>query len=314
MFKPEGIYVAMLTPFKDGKVNEPVLRQIVEFQIQKGVHGLFPVSSCGEFIQMDFAEKVRCMEIVVDQAAGRISVTPGVTAPNPDQSIALAREAKRLGCSGVVICPPYFLPVSQETIERHFELLADNVDIPVILYNIPAFTTPITYDVVKRLSRKPNVVAMKDSSGSIVDAVHFMDKVRAIGQQDNFNFLIGREDGLFPALMMGAKGCMTACAGIIPEILVSIWDSFHNKEYDKARELQFSFLNLLRAMNALPFPVGFKLAMELRGFEMGEPMQPLSHAEKFSFVNVRSRIEKIMGALLGDYKVDVEKLVNKATA
>jgi len=310
MFKPEGIYVAMLTPFKDGKVNERVLRQIVEFQIQKGVHGLFPVSSCGEFIHMDFAEKVRTMEIVVDQAKGRVPVTPGVTAPNADQSIALAKEAKRIGCSGVVACPPYFLPISQETIERHYELLADAVDIPVILYNIPAFTTPIAYDVVKRLSRRKNVVALKDSSGSIIDAVHFMDKVRAIGQQDNFNFLIGREDGLFPALMMGAKGCMTACAGIIPEILVGIWNSYHDKEYEKARELQFSFLNLIRAMNALPFPVGFKLALELRGFEMGAPMQPLSHSEKFNLVNVRSRIEKVMGALLEDYEVDAEQLVS----
>lgn len=309
MFKPEGIYVAMLTPFKDGKVNERVLRQLVEFQIQKGVHGLFPVSSCGEFIHMDFAEKVRTMEIVVDQAKGRVAVTPGVTASNADQSIALAREAKRIGCSGVVACPPYFLPISQETIEKHFELLADSVDIPVILYNIPSFTTPITYDVVKRLSRRKNVVAMKDSSGSIIDAVHFMDKVRAIGQQDDFNFLIGREDGLFPALMMGAKGCMTACAGIIPEILVGIWNSYHDKEYEKARELQFSFLNLIRAMNALPFPVGFKLALELRGFEMGSPMQPLSHSEKFSLVNVRSRLEKIMGALLGDYKIDINNIL-----
>ncbi|WP_031515434.1 dihydrodipicolinate synthase family protein [Desulfofalx alkaliphila] len=311
MFRPEGIYVAMLTPFKEGKVNETVLRQVVEFQIQRGVHGLFPVSSCGEFIQMDFAEKIRTMEIVVDQAAGRVPVTPGVTAPNPNESIALAKEAKRAGCSGVVICPPYFLPISQETIERHFELLADNVDIPVILYNIPAFTTPITYDVVKRLSRRENIVAMKDSSGSVVDMVHFMDKVRAIGMQDKFNFLIGREDGLFPALMMGGKGCMTACAGIVPEILVGIWDSYHKGEFEKAKELQFSFLNLLRAMNALPFPVGFKLALELRGFEMGEPMQPLSHAEKYNYVNVRSRLEKIMGALLGDYKVDLDQLMKK---
>ncbi|MDO7786044.1 dihydrodipicolinate synthase family protein [Desulforamulus aquiferis] len=313
MFKPEGIYVAMLTPFKDGKVNETVLRQIVEFQIQKGVHGLFPVSSCGEFIQMDFAEKIRCMEIVCDQAAGRVPVTPGVTAPNPNESIALAKEAKSMGCSGVVICPPYFLPITQETLEKHFELLADNVDIPVILYNIPIFTTPISYGIVERLSCKPNIVAMKDSSGSIIDAVHFMDKVRLMGQQDNFNFLIGREDGLFPALMLGAKGCMTACAGILPEVLLGIWDNYQKKDYDKAQELQFSFLNTLRTMNCLPFPVGFKLAMELRGFEMGEPLQPLSHTERAAMLDVRSRLEKVMGDLLGDYTVDIEKLMGKGS-
>ena len=113
MFKPEGVYYAMLTPFKDGKVYEKTLRQIVEFDIQHGVNGLFPISTSGEFIQMDFNEKVRMMSIVADQAKGRVAVTPGVTAPNARECIALANEAEKLGCNAVVVSPPYYIPITQ---------------------------------------------------------------------------------------------------------------------------------------------------------------------------------------------------------
>lgn len=311
MFKPEGVYVAMLTPFdEEGKVDELSLRRITEFAIQQGVDGLFPNSSVGEFVQMSFAEKVRVMEIVVDQAKGRVHVTPGAAETHARGSIELAKEAERLGCQAVVITTPWYLPTSQEMIERHFEAVAEAVNIPIILYNIPIMTAPISYDVVKRLSRRPNIVGMKDSSGSMSDNVHFMDKIRLAGTSEKFNFLVGREETFFPALMVGAKGCMTACAGIIPEIIVGIWQAFKNGHYDKAQELQYSFLQLLRAMNAAPFPVAFKAAMEVRGFSMGTQRAVLSDAEKYNLRLVRSRIEKLMKQLLDDYKVNVGGLVN----
>ena len=124
MYKPEGIYVAMLTPFHDdGSINEDELRRIVDFQIEAGVGGLFPVSSVGEFIHMNREEKVRMMAIVMEQNAGRVCVTPGVGSSFPAESIALAKKAKELGCDGVVVAPPYFFPQSQENIEKYFEPL-----------------------------------------------------------------------------------------------------------------------------------------------------------------------------------------------
>ena len=107
MFKPEGVYVAMLTPFDDeGSINEAELRRIVDFQIKGGVDGLFPISSVGEFIHMSREEKFRMMEIIVDQNEGRIHITPGVGSSNPAESICLAQKAKDLGCDGVVVAPP----------------------------------------------------------------------------------------------------------------------------------------------------------------------------------------------------------------
>jgi len=286
----------MMTPFEDGSINETVVRQMVDFAIEKGVHGIFPISSVGEFVHLDVEEKIFLMQIIHDQARKRVPVTPGIASTRPKECIRLAQKAQEIGCEAVVVAPPYYYPMSQENMERHFEMISDAVDIPVILYNIPLFSTPISYDVVKRLSRKKNIVAMKDSSGSMVDLLHYMDKIRLIGE--DLSILIGREDILFPALMVGAKGCMTATAGILPEIMVGIYSAWRKGDYDKARELQFSILLLIRAMFSAPFPLGFKTALEVRGFKMGPPQQPLSDAETFRFLGTKSRIEKIMTPIL----------------
>ena len=297
MFKPEGVYVAMITPFKeDGSLNDGEMRKIVDFQIEKGVDGLFPVSTCGEYIHMTREEKVQLMEVVYDQARGRVPVTPGIGGSHSAESIYLAEKAKEIGCNAVVIPAPHVIPLSQDMIETYYETIIDAVDIPVILYNIPMFTQPLSYDVVKRLSRRKNVVGMKDSSGSMVDFLHFMDKIRLVGE--DMNMLTGREEMFFPCLTMGAKGCMTAVSGILPEIMVDIFEAWKAGDYEAAREHQFSFLFAIRGMVALPFPMGFKAAMETRGFKMGPPKQPFSDAEQFKFKTMKSRIDKVMAPIV----------------
>jgi N-acetylneuraminate lyase/4-hydroxy-tetrahydrodipicolinate synthase len=301
MFKPEGVYVAMLTPFKeDGSLNEAELRRIVDFLVESGVHGLFPISSVGEFIHMTTDEKIRMMEVIADQNKGRVRITPGVGSSHPAESIHLAQKAKEIGCDGVVVAPPYYFQLSQENIEKYYETIADAVDIPIILYNIPLFTQPLTYDIVKRLARRENVVAMKDSSGSMVDFMHFMDKIRIIGE--DLNILTGRGEALFPTLMVGGKGGMTATAGILPEKMLGIYDAWKAGEYSQALTLQFSILLAIRAMFSVAFPLGFKVAMEMRGFQMGPPKQPLSDAERFKFNTTKVRIQKIMKPILKEFE------------
>ena len=270
MFYPEGVYPAMLMPFdKEGLVNEPELRRYVEFLIDGGLTGLFPLSSVGESVHMSLAEKERALEIVVDQAAGRVPVTPGVGATTPKDACTLARKAQALGCPAVVATPPYYYKISNEVMEKYFETLSDAIDIGLILYNIPLFTQPIDYDVVKRLSRRENVVGMKDSSGSMVDFMHFIDKVRIA--EGKVNFLTGREEALIPTLCMGGSGCMTGTSGILPELMVAIYDNYMAGNFERALELQRIVPNLVRAMFAVQFPVGFKAALNMRGFDMGPP-------------------------------------------
>ena len=297
MFYPEGVYPAMLMPFdREGLVNESELRRYVDFLIDGGLHGLFPLSSVGESIHMSLAEKERSMEIVVDQAAGRVPVTPGVGSTTPKDSCILAKKAEKLGCPAVVAAPPYYYNVSDEVMEKYFETISDSVDIGVILYNIPIFTQPINYDVVKRLSRRENIVGMKDSSGSMVDFMHFIDKVRIA--EAKVHFLTGREEAFLPALCMGGKGCMTGTSGILPEIMVAIYDNYVAGDFDKAMELQRVIPNIVRAMFAVQFPVGFKAAINMRGFDFGPPLQPLSDAEIYKYNTVKSRIRMVLGPAL----------------
>lgn len=299
MFKPEGVYPAMITPFdEEGRINESELRSLIDWLINEGVSGLFPLGSVGEFIHLTFEEKTKVMEIAVDQARGRVPVVPGTAASCASNCIELTRKARDLGCHAAVIAPPYYFPINQEMIEEHYEQVAYALpDFPIILYNIPLFATPLSYDVVKRLSRIDNVVGMKDSSGSMVDMINYIDKVRIIGEK--LNILTGREEMLFSALAIGATGTMSATVGVVPEVMTAIYRAWFDGDVERAKELQFSILILIRTMWSLPFPLGFKAALEIRGFNMGENKQPLSDAEQFNYLKVKSRIHKNLRKLLG---------------
>ncbi len=184
-------------------------------------------------------------------------------------------------------------------VERFFETIIEESGLPVILYNIPLFTSPLDYDMVKRLVRYPNVVGMKDSSGSMVDFMHFMDKIAIAGE--DIAMLTGREETLLSCLLMGAKGCMTATAGIFPEIMVGIYKAYQAGELDRALELQRAILVVIRTMFAAPFPIGFKLALELRGIKMGPPLIPPSAADIYQINTVKSRLKMVMEPLISKY-------------
>lgn len=287
----------MLTPFDaEGRINESVLRDMVDFCIEAGISGLFPVSSSGEFVHLSLEENCRLMDIVVDQARGRLPVTPGVSTSCADNSIHLAKHAQALGCPAVVVCPPYYYPVSQEVIESHFAAIAKAVDIPLIIYNIPAFTTPISYELAARLSNDLPVVGMKDSSGSMADFVQFMEQVRQTGA--DISFMCGREEILLPALAIGGQGCMVVSAGIVPEILMEIYQLCEAGEYHRAREVQFALLRFLQTANRLPFPSGFKLALELRGFPMGAFKQPLPTSSQQEVEEIKAELKHAMEEML----------------
>ena len=297
MFRPEGIYPAMLTPFDDsGRINEMELRRLVDFLIQRGMSGLFPISSVGEGLHMDYAEKCQLMDIVMDQAQGRVPVTPGVVASYPAECIRLSRYAKKIGCAAVLVTPPYFYKPSTTMVERFFEMIIEEVQMPIILYNIPLFTQPVDYDVVKRLARYEYVVAMKDSSGSMVDFLHYMDKIAIAGE--DIAMLTGREETLLACLCMGGNGCMTALSCVLPEVMVAIYDYFMAGNIEKARDLQTMVLILIRTMFAAPFPLGFKMGLELRGFEMGPIRLPLSYTDTYMVNTIRSRLTMVMNPIL----------------
>lgn len=297
----EGVFSAMMTPInEDGTINEKETRKLVEFLIEKGVDGIFPVSSVGESAILSYEESCNLMEIVVDQAKDRVKVIPGATSTCARNSIRLAKKAKELGCEAVVISPPYFYPTSQSSIVKHYETISNEVDISIVVYNIPLFSTAIGYDAFKKIIQIPNVIAMKDSSGSFVDYMNFKEIVEK--SKKNINLMVGREEFLLGSLIFGSSGCIVASAGIIPEVLVAIKKFYYENKIEKAKKLQKVFLPLVRSMFKVPFPAGFKYASELRGIKMGGTIKALSKEEVTLMEKIKPEIKEKLDCVLNEYE------------
>jgi len=145
---------------------------------------------------------------------------------------------------------------------------------------------------------------MKDSGGSMVDQMNYIDKIKIAGE--NISYIVGREEMIYPSLVAGADGAITGCCGIIPEVIMAIYNSFLEGDHKKTLQLQYSILYLVRAMLAVPFPLGFKAALECRGFKMGPSKLKLSSAEEYNYFMVRSRIYKILN------KLDADKIIQES--
>ncbi len=296
-YKPRGMYAALITPFtEEGRVNEEELRRMISWLVEKGIDGVVPLGSLGEFIHLNSDEKKRVIKLSVQESNGQIDVLPGATGTHSADCIDQGKYAQEVGADGIMVAPPYYLKMTQEMVEAHYEDIAYSLpEFPLVLYTIPIFTTPISYDVVKRLSRITNVVGMKDSGGSMVDQMNYIDKIKIAGE--DISYITGREEMLFPALVAGSNGAVTGSCGIIPEVIMAIYNSFLEGNYEKALQLQYTILYFVRAMMAVPFPLGFKAALECRGFNPGPSKQVLSSAEEYNYFKVRSRIYKILHSI-----------------
>ncbi|NLO83418.1 MAG: dihydrodipicolinate synthase family protein [Clostridiales bacterium] len=268
MYAPKGVYVAMITPFEQGnRIAEKTIREMVEFFIERGVDGIFPVSNVGEFVQLSEDQKRLFVDIVLDQAKGRVRVTPGISATAPWQSIEFGKYCQSAGADGVVLSAPYYYKYPQEIVCSSCAEVAKSLDIPVVLYNIPLFANEISLESLKKLMEIDNIVAIKESSGSIpnlIDIINLANNIRP-----DFNVLVGWEELFLSTLVLGGKGCMVASGGILPELMVAIYKSFLAGEIDRAARYQSMVARVTEQMKKIFFPYGYKLGMEARGFDMG---------------------------------------------
>ncbi len=301
MLKPTGVYPAIVTPYdKWGGVNEKELRKLISWLICQGVDGLTPLGTVGEFVHLKQNEKAKIFEMVVDEAAGRVPIIAGTTGSCNANCIDLSAMARDLGCQGALIGPPFYYPVTQEALEKHFEVVANALpNFPIILYNIPACSTPISVEIIRRLSsRLTNIVGLKDSSGCMINLLHSINNAEVAG--GDFQVMVGREEMFYPALMVGSSGSITGAAGVVPELMVSLYNSWLKNNYEQALSIQLSILPLIRAMNTVPLPLGYKLALECRGFIMGEPKIKPSDTERRNYSKIKYRINETLTQILGE--------------
>lgn len=235
MFKPEGILPALVTPFTDdGKtVDEERLRALVDHCLELGVHGIVPCGTTGEFVNLSTEEKKQVIKIVIDQVNGKVPVVAGTGASGTREAVEMTRYAKDAGASAALIVTPYYMKPADRGIYEHYSTIASEVDLPIILYNIPQCTgLPLPWQMVEDLAQIPNIVGVKDSSGQLSFILAVLEKVR-----DKINVLCGHDEVVVAALAAGCSGAILASANVIPDVWIQIYNHVKNGELQKAREL-----------------------------------------------------------------------------
>jgi len=271
-FQPKGIIPAMVTPItKEGKVNESALRQLINYLIGGGVHGLFPVGSQGEFYALTFEEKKRIIEVVVEETRGRVPVYAGTGAITTREAVALTRMAEAAGANAVSVLTPYFIKPNDAELMEFYASIAKATRLPVLLYNNPGRTgINLSADFVVRASQVDNIVGIKDSSGDLTLTAEYIRRT-----DGKFSVLAGRDTLIYGTLCYGGKGAIAATANVAPKIIVEIYEAFKAGDMKRSLEAQFRLAPLRLAFDLGTFPVVIKEALNLIGIDAGVGIPPV---------------------------------------
>lgn len=289
-----GIFVPNIVPYDaQGRIAEDELRRIIRWLGEKGVTGFYPNGSMGEFIRLSYEERKRVLKIVVEEAAGK-PVLAGAAEPNVDLVLEMCRYCADLGCRAVSITGPYYYKLTQESIEAYFRQLAAQSPIDIVIYNIPVFANEISIPVLRRLALDcPRIIGTKDTSKDLCRFQMTLHEIKS--QRPDFGVLIGWEELLCAALFMGADGGTLASAGIVPEVVMKIYNDARDGNWVEARRVQFKLLDLFSLMVGAPnFPEGFRAGYELRGFQAGHARFPLSAGEQAAIEDMRGRLACVL--------------------
>ncbi len=290
-----GILTPNITPVdRDGRVDEDTLRRYVDWLIEKGVDGLYPNGSTGEFIRFTAEERRRIVEVVVDQTAGRVPVLAGAAEANAKETIAACEAYGAMGVRAVAIVAPFYYRLSDQGVYAYFREIAEAVSVDVTLYNIPLFASPISVDTVVRLASEcPRVVGIKDSSGDLPNMMRMISQIRPI--RDDFCFLTGWDAALVPMLVVGANGGTNATSGVVPELTRAIHRSVVAGDIDQAMKLQYQLLPLFDAMISISeFPEGFRAGARSRGWDLGPGRVPISERQKEAIAEAQRQIDDLL--------------------
>jgi 4-hydroxy-tetrahydrodipicolinate synthase len=267
-----GAMTAMVTPFHEGKVDEARLREQVEFQIRGGIDGLVPVGTTGESPTLNMDEHIKVIEQTVKFAGGRVPVIGGTGANATSEALELHNAAKKIGAAASLSVNPYYNKPSQEGLYRHFMTLADRVDLPIVLYNIPGRTgITMSAATVARLNKHPNIVAIKEATGSL-------DMASEIMSVCDITVISGDDSLTLPLMSIGAKGVISVASNLIPTKIKAITQFALTGNFNLAKEVHHEVFPLIKTLFLDGNPVGIKYAMQLAGLDSGQMRLPLWEA------------------------------------
>ncbi|HLL89420.1 MAG TPA: 4-hydroxy-tetrahydrodipicolinate synthase [Tepidisphaeraceae bacterium] len=282
-----GAMTAMITPFADGKLDGSRLRDQVEFQIKGGVDGLVPVGTTGESPTLDLHEHERVIELTVQAVRGRVPVIAGVGANATSEAIELHAFAKKAGATAGLSVNPYYNKPSQEGLYRHFMTLADKVDLPIVLYNIPGRTgITMTPQTVARLAKHPNVVAIKESTGSL-------DMASEIMSLCDLTVISGDDSLTLPLMSLGARGVISVASNLLPAEIKRLTKLAADGNFADAKAVHHKLFPLIKTLFLDGNPAGIKHAMRLAGLDGGDLRLPLVEASE----PTKQAIEEAMAKL-----------------
>ena len=270
-----GAGVALITPMKtDGSVDYDRYRELVEWQIENGTDAIITCGTTGESSTLNHEEHIAVMKAAVEQAAGRIPVISGTGSNDTAYCIELSLEAQRLGADALLLVSPYYNKTSQRGLVAHYTAIADAVELPIILYNVPSRTgVDIKPETIARLAEHPRIVAVKEANGNISSAA----LVAALCDIDIYS---GNDDQVVPLLSLGGKGVISVLSNILPRQTHEICAKWFAGDPAGSRALQLQYLELANALFTDVNPIPVKEAMNLMGMRVGECRLPLCGMEE----------------------------------
>jgi 4-hydroxy-tetrahydrodipicolinate synthase len=292
--KLKGIFTPNMVPLDSrGQIDEAEFRRYIDWLIDKGVHGLYPNGSTGEFTRFTVEERQRIIKIACDQANGRVPILAGAAEANTKETIKACELYHDYGATAVAIVSPFYYKLSPDGVYAYFAEIARHSPIDVTLYNIPMFASPIDVPTMRRLAEEfDRIVGIKDSSGDVGFMGRMINAVRPV--RPEFVFLTGWDVVLVPMMLMGADGGTNATSGVVPELMCKLYELASQKQWDKAIPLQLRLIELFDAMIGAEFPEGFRAAAQLRGFDFGTGRQPLSDRQHVDIENLSRLLQCIM--------------------
>jgi 4-hydroxy-tetrahydrodipicolinate synthase len=275
----EGTYTALVTPFRDGVVDERALAELVELQVAAGIDGLVPCGSTGEAATLSHAEHRRVVECVVSAARGRVRVLAGTGSNSTSEAIELTRYAKEAGADGALLISPYYNKPTQEGIVAHYAEVARQTAFPLVAYNVPGRTASnVLPDTLARLAEIEQVVGVKESSGNLDQMAHVLASV-----PDDFSVLSGDDSLTLPLLAIGGSGVISTSSNVVPAEMVELVRAFRAGDGARARAIHYRLLPLFDALFCETNPIPVKCALSLVGAiaeELRLPLVRLSPASR----------------------------------